>query len=162
MLWHVPAFTLAAVSTLALGVGATTAIFSAANAALLRPLPYPNSHDLRTVRTIFTDGNVTSGRVAPVELTRLNDRSLPIERAAVSAKFDATLLLPDNQPRAVIAHGVSDGFFELFGLPHTLGRGFVPEHYQANGSPAVIISHRLWREVFNSDPAIVGKPLRLA
>ena len=162
MLWHVPAFTLAAVSTLALGVGATTALFSAANAALLRPLPYPNSHDLRTVRTIFTDGNVTSGRVAPVELTRLNDRSLPIERAAVSAKFDATLLLPDNQPRAVIAHGVSDGFFELFGLPHTLGRGFVPEHYQANGSPAVIISHRLWREVFNSDPAIVGKPLRLA
>ncbi|MET0163580.1 MAG: ABC transporter permease, partial [Vicinamibacterales bacterium] len=162
MLWHVPAFTLAAVSTLALGVGATTAIFSAANAALLRPLPYPNSHDLRTVRTIFTDGNVTSGRVAPVELTRLNDRSLPIERAAVSAKFDVTLLLPDNQPRAVIAHGVSDGFFELFGLPHTLGRGFVPEHYQANGSPAAIISHRLWREVFNSDPAIVGKPLRLA
>ena len=162
MLWHVPAFTLAAVSTLALGVGATTAIFSAANAALLRPLPYPNSQDLRTVRTIFTDGNVTSGRVAPVELTRLNDRSLPIERAAVSAKFDVTLLLPDNKPRAVIAHGVSDGFFELFGLPHTLGRGFVPEHYQANGSPAVIISHRLWREVFNSDPAIVGKPLRLA
>ena len=163
MLWHVPAFTLAAVSTLALGVGATTAIFSAANAALLRPLPYPNSQDLRTVRTMFTDGNVTSGRVAPVELTRLNDRSLPIERAAVSAKFDVTLLLPDNKPRAVIAHGVSDGFFELFGLPHTLGRGFIPEHYQANGpSPAVIISHRLWREVFNSDPAVVGKPLRLA
>ncbi len=162
MLWHVPAFTLAAVSTLALGVGATTAIFSAANAALLRPLPYPNSQDLRTVRTMFTDGNVTSGRVAPVELTRLNDRSLPIERAAVSAKFDVTLLLADNKPRAVIAHGVSDGFFELFGLPHTLGRGFVPEHYLANGSPAVIISHRLWREVFNSDPAIVGKPLRLA
>jgi len=162
MLWHVPAFTLAAVSTLALGVGATTAIFSAANAALLRPLPYPNSQDLRTVRTMFTDGNVTSGRVAPVELTRLNDRSLPIERAAVSAKFDVTLLLADNKPRAVIAHGVSDGFFELFGLPHTLGRGFVPEHYQANGSPAVIISHRLWREVFSSDPAIVGKPLRLA
>ena len=162
MLWHVPAFTLAAVSTLALGVGATTAIFSAANAALLRPLPYPNSQDLRTVRTMFTDGNVTSGRVAPVELTRLNDRSLPIERAAVSAKFDITLLLADNKPRAVIAHGVSDGFFELFGLPHTLGRGFVPEHYLANGSPAVIISHRLWREVFNSDPAIVGKPLRLA
>ena len=163
MLWHVPAFTLAAVSTLALGVGATTAIFSAANAALLRPLPYPNAQDLRTVRTMFTDGNVTSGRVAPVELTRLNDRSLPIERAAVSAKFDVTLLLPDNKPRAVIAHGVSDGFFELFGLPNTLGRGFVAEHYQANApSPAVVISHRLWREVFNSDPAIVGKPLRLA
>ena len=163
MLWHVPAFTLAAVSTLALGVGATTAIFSAANAALLKPLPYPNAQDLRTVRTMFTDGNVTSGRVAPVELTRLNDRSLPIERAAVSAKFDVTLLLPDNKPRAVIAHGVSEGFFELIGLPNTLGTGFVAEHYKGNGTdPVVVISHRLWREVFNSDPAIVGKPLRLA
>jgi putative ABC transport system permease protein len=55
MLWHVPAFTVAAVATLALGIGATTAIFSAANAALLRPLSYPNSEDLRTVRTMFTD-----------------------------------------------------------------------------------------------------------
>jgi hypothetical protein len=162
MLWHVPAFTLAAVSTLAFGIGATTAIFTAANAALLRPLPYPNAQDLRTVRTIFTDGNVTSGRVAPVELNRLNDRSLPIERAAVSAKFDVTLLLPDNRPRAVIAHGVSEGFFELIGLPHTLGRGFAAEHYTNNGTqPVVVISHRLWREVFDSDPAIVGKPARL-
>jgi putative ABC transport system permease protein len=162
MLWHVPAFTLAAVSTLALGIGATTAIFSAANAALLRPLPYPNAQDLRTVRTTFTDGNVTSGLVAPVELTRLNDRTLPIERAAVSRKFDVTLLLADNTPRAVIAHGVSEGFFELFGLPNTLGRGFAAEHYQPKGPSAVVISHRLWREVFNSDPAIVGKTVRLA
>lgn len=165
MLWHVPAFTLAAVATLALGIGATTAIFSAANAALLRPLPYPNAQDLRTVRTIFTDGNVTSGRVAPVELTRLNDRSLPIDGAAVSIKFDVTLLLSDNRPRAVIAHGVSEGFFEVLGLPNTLGRGLAKEHYQGNTAGpigVVVISHRLWREVFNSDPAIIGKPLRLA
>jgi putative ABC transport system permease protein len=162
MLWHVPAFTLAAVGTLALGIGATTAIFSAANAALLRPLPYPNAHDLRTVRTMFTDGNLTSGLVAPVELRRLNDRALPIERAAVSSKFDVTLLLADNTPRAVIANGVTAGFFELFGLPHTLGIGFTPEHYEPKGARTVVISHRLWREVFNSDPAIVGKTLRLA
>ena len=162
MLWHVPAFTLAAVSTLALGIGATTAIFSAANAALLRPLPYPDSQDLRTVRTAFTDGNVTSGLVAPVELNRLNDRSLPIEGAAAAAKFDVTLLLADDTPRAVIAHGVSEGFFELFGLANTLGRGFGAEHFQPKGPPAVVISHRLWREVFNSDAAIVGKTVRLA
>jgi putative ABC transport system permease protein len=162
MLWHVPAFTLAAVSTLALGIGATTAIFSAANAALLRPLPYPNSQDLRTVRTMFTDGNVTSGLVAPVELNRLNDRTLPIERAAVSLRFDVTLLLADNTPRAVIGYGVSDGFFELLGLPNTLGRGFTTENYTPKGPTGVVISHRLWREIFNSDPAVVGKSVRLA
>jgi putative ABC transport system permease protein len=161
MLWHVPAFTLAAVGTLALGIGATTAIFSAANAALLRPLPYPNAEDLRTVRTTFTDGNVTSGLVAPVELNRLNDPTLPIERAAISAKFDVTLLLSDNTPKAVIAHGVSNGFFELFGLPNTMG-GFAAEHYQQKGPPAVVISHQLWREAYNSDPAILGKTMQLA
>jgi hypothetical protein len=155
MLWHVPAFTLAAVSTLALGVGATTAIFSAANAALLKPLPYPNAQDLRTVRTMFTDGNVTSGRVAPVELTRLNDRSLPIERAAVSAKFDVTLLLPDNRPRAVIAHGVSEGFFELHRpAQHALGRRLVCRALSraTERIRVVVISHRLWREVFQQRP----------
>jgi predicted permease len=162
MLRHVPAFTLAAVATLALGIGATTAIFSAANAALLRPLPYPNAQDLRTVRTMFTDGNVTSGLVAPVELGALNDRTLPIERAAVSRKVDVTLLLPDNRPRAVNAHGVSEGFFELFGLPNTLGRGFAEEHWARQGPIVAVISQRLWHEVFNSDPAIVGKTLRLA
>ena len=162
MLWHVPAFTVAAVATLALGIGATTAIFSAANAALLRPLAYPNSEDLRTVRTMFTDGNVTSGLVAPVELNRLNDKTLPIERAAVSRKFDVTLLLPDNRPRAAIAYGVSEGFFELFGLPNTLGRGFAAEHWERQSPNVVVISQRLWREVFNSDPAIVGKAVRLA
>ena len=161
MLWHVPAFTLAAVGTLALGIGATTAIFSAANAALLRPLPYPNAEDLRTVRTMFTDGNVTSGLVAPVELNRLNDPTLPIERAAISRKFDVTLLLSDNTPRAMIGHGVSNGFFELFGLPNTIG-GFAAEHYQPKRPSAVVISHRLWREVYNSDPAIVGKTMQLA
>jgi hypothetical protein len=65
MLRRTPAFTLAAITTLALGIAASTAIFSAANAALLKPLPYPRAEDIWTVRTDFTDGNQTTGLVAP-------------------------------------------------------------------------------------------------
>src|SRR5437588_1808164 len=76
-----PAFTLAAVATLAIGIGATTAIFSTVNATLLRPLPYARSEDLVALRTRYLDGRVTTGMVAPVEIARLNEAKGSIERA---------------------------------------------------------------------------------
>ncbi|HEX4137055.1 MAG TPA: ABC transporter permease [Bryobacteraceae bacterium] len=164
-----PAFTLAAVGTLALGIGATTAIFSVANAALLRPLPYPHSEDLRTVRTKFTDGRVTSGLVGPLEMTRLKcpgpcseSPALPIVNAAMSLRQDMTLLLRDGTPRALAASGVDEGFFPLFGVPLILGGGFTPEHFQRNGPSGAVISTRLWKSAFAGDPGIVGKALTLA
>src|ERR1700729_312663 len=72
-----PAFPLAAIGTLALGIGATTAIFSTVNAALLRPLPYAQAEDLYSVRTTLTDGRPTTGLVSPVEVLRLNDLNGP-------------------------------------------------------------------------------------
>jgi hypothetical protein len=131
-LLRTPAFTLAAVGTLAIGIGATTAIFSVAHAALLRPLPYPGSGDLRTVRTTFTDGRVTSGLVGPLEMTRLKDPKLPIVRAAMSLRLDATLLRNGEAPLALAAAGVDEHFFPLFGLPPQLGAGFTPEQFAAN------------------------------
>ena len=94
-----PAFTLAAVSTLALGIGATTAIFSVANATLLRPLPYPHAEDIWAVRTKFTDGRVTTGLVGPVEFTPLKNPTGPIMNAALSLRQDLTLLLHDGISR---------------------------------------------------------------
>ena len=161
MLRRSPAFGIAAVSTLALGIAATTAIFSTANAALLRPLPYPNWQDLHTLRTTLTTGSMTSGLVAPVELNRLQDPSLPIAGVALVGRFEGTLLLADNTPLPVLAYGVSERFFEVFGRPHTLGAGFTPEHFRKVAS-AVVISHRLWREALGSDPGIIGKTLRFA
>jgi len=157
-----PAFPLAAIATLALGVGATTAIFSTVNAALLRPLPYPDARDLYSIRTTLTDGRVTTGMLAASELARLNDPGLSIARAAGLQPQEATLLSKDGTPRRTRVYAVTEGFFELFGLPMSVGPGFTPRQYAVNGPPVVVISRRIWRDEFASDPAVVGKTIRFA
>jgi putative ABC transport system permease protein len=168
-----PAFPLAAIATLALGIGATTAIFSTLNAVLLKPLPYPQADDLYNIRTALTDGRVTTGMLSNGEISRLNGTTTSILRAAGLQSNDLTLLHPDGTPQHVKLYGVTEGFFEVFGLPMTLG-GFTHEHFarpapQAPGTqgpppapPVVVISYRVWQDLYNGDPAIVGKPIRFA
>ena len=175
-----PAFPLAAVTTLALGIGATTAIFTTLNAVLLKPLPYPNPEDLYSIRTTLTDGRVTTGLVAGSEIFRLNDPNLSIARAAALQGFDVTYLHGDGTPQHFRMYAVTTGFFELFGLPMAKG-GFTadqfvpipPPQQPAPGGPpgpppppppppAIVISHRVWKNLFGSDEQIVGKPIRFA
>jgi predicted permease len=164
-----PAFPLAAIATLALGIGATTAIFSTLNAVLLKPLPYPHPEDLYGIRTNLTDGRVTTGLLSGGEVYRLNAPNLSIERAVGVQPGDVTLLLADGKPKHVRIYGVTEGFFELFGLPLTKGPGlehdeFVPfapnAQQQAPPPGGVIISTRVWRDLYNSDPNVVGTPIR--
>jgi predicted permease len=168
-----PGFFLTAVATLALGIGATTAIFTALSAVLLEPLPYPNPDDLYSLRTTLTDGRVTTGLLSGGEIYRLNDSTLSIERAAGFQPGDLTLLARDDTPSRVTVYGVSEGFFELFGLPMTIG-GFSHDDFtpiqppppnappQQGPLPPVVISTRLWKTLYNGDPAVVGKPIRFA
>jgi putative ABC transport system permease protein len=156
-----PAFPIAAVATLAIGIAATTAIFSTVNAALLTPLPYPNSGDLYALRTALTDGRVTTGNLAPVEIVRLNDPALSIARAAGLQGNDVTLLQNDGTPVKTRAYAVSEGFFDLFGLPMTLG-GFAKTPVSNDGPPTVVVSYRIWQDMFGGDPAVIGKALRFA
>src|SRR4051812_18134436 len=116
-----PAFPLAAIVTLALGIGATTAIFSTLNAVLLKPLPYPHPEDLYNIRTRLTDGRVTTGMLSNGEISRLNGTTTSIVRAAGLQQIDLTLLHQDGTPQHVKVYGVTEGFFELFGVPMTLG-----------------------------------------
>src|SRR4029077_7850216 len=91
-----PGFPLTAIATLALGIGATTAIFTALSAVLLKPLPYPNAQDLYGLRTAFTDGRVTHALLSGAEIFRLNDPKLSIGRAAGFTPGDLTLLAADG------------------------------------------------------------------
>ena len=168
-----PGFPLTAIATLALGIGATTAIFTALSAVLLKPLPYPNPDDLYSLRTALTDGRITTGLLSGGEIYRLNDPSLSIERAAGFQSGDLTLLAADDTPSHVTVYGVTEGFFELFGLPMTIG-GFSSTDFtpfqppapnappQQGPLPAVVISTRLWKTLYNGDPAVIGKPIRFA
>src|SRR5262245_7027320 len=155
------AFPLAAIATLAIGIAATTAIFSTVNAALLKPLPYPNPGDLYSLRTALTDGRVTTGNLSPVEIIRLNDPNLSVVRAAGLQGNDVTLLQNDGTPGKTRAYAVSEGFFELFGLPLTLG-AVSKSSPGPNEPPTVIISYRMWQNLFAGDPAVAGKAIRFA
>src|ERR1700741_4153704 len=93
-----PAFPLAAIATLALGIGATTAIFSTLNAVLLKPLPYPQAEHLYNIRTTLTDGRITTGLLSNGEISRLNGTTSTIVRAAGMQQADLTLLHEDGTP----------------------------------------------------------------
>jgi putative ABC transport system permease protein len=168
-----PGFPLTAIATLALGIGATTAIFTTLSAVLLKPLPYPNPQDLYSLRTALTDGRVTTGLLSGGEIYRLNDPKLSVDRAAGFQSGDLTLLAADETPSHVQVYAVTEGFFELFGLPMTLG-GFAHDDFvafqpplpnappQPGPLPAVVISSRLWKQFYNADPGVVGKPIHFA
>ena len=151
-----PVFAVTAVATLALGIGATTAIFSTVNAALLRPFPYPRPDDLYAIGQRFVDGSLTSGLIAPVEFTRLNRAGSSVMRAAGVNRFDTTLLRDDAAPMRTEVYSATEGFFEVFGLPLTLGRTFTHEDHLLRGPGFVILSYRAWRDIFGRH----GRPLR--
>jgi len=158
-LWRQPTFSVTAVVTLAVGIGATTAIFSTVNATLLRPLPFPQSEDLYTLSTTLVDGRWTSGRVTAAYLAAINESAPSVIRAVASVDSENILISDEGENREALVHGVSEGFFDLFGLPMAEGRALGPEDYPSEN---VVISHRVWGEMFGRDPAAVGRSIQLA
>lgn len=160
-----PAFTVAAVATLAVGIGATTAIFSTVNATLLRPLPYPEADRLVDVHTTFVDGRVTTGLVANAEIVAL--RRLPIVAGVggvIRQPFDATMKGDDGSSTGVVIRLITDGFFDTLGLPLSRGRVFTAEEHRDGPGlrpSALVMSHRAWTQKFGADPDIIGRVIRI-
>jgi predicted permease len=158
-----PSFLTMAVTALALGIAAPTALFAVVEATLLRPLPYSHAEDVYTVRTTMTDGRFTIGLVASEELTSLRRATDLVTASALVLRRDDSFAGDSNTAATQLsAVAVSEGFFELFGMPMAQGRAFNADDYEANAVNSVVISSRLWQRVFGGDSALVGKTIRLA
>ena len=153
-----PAFSITVVLTLALGIGANTAVFSAINSVLLRPLPFPNSDRIVSLAQIHS--KTPQPQIAPIRLEDWNHMNHTFE--AISGYFtqDDTELsgdLPEKLTHAFVA----PRFLEVWGIAPQLGRDFSPDEEHSGGPNAVLISDRYWRRHFGARPDVIGKTLRL-
>jgi macrolide transport system ATP-binding/permease protein len=155
-----PGFTAVAALSLAIGIGANSAMFSFADALVLRPLPVPQASEVVTVNL-----TAKSARFSPLswpEYCDFRDRSKTL-RSLVAYQIVPFGLSasPDELPQITYGMLVSANFFSGLGVPPVLGRDFLPEEDSPAGEPAAILSHAFWKERFNADPNIIGRSLRL-
>jgi putative ABC transport system permease protein len=153
-------FTTTAVLTLALGIGATVAMFSILQAALLRSLPYPDSQELALGRATF-DGRVNMTCSFTDYLSHKEGSDAFEVMAAVLGPQRYTLTGRDI-PIRVSAHWVTGNLFDALGVEPAMGRTFLPEEGEPGGADVVVISQGLWQRWFGGDPGVVGKTLDVA
>ena len=154
-----PGFTLVAVLTLALGLGANTAIFSVVNAVLLRPLPFPDPGRLVVVSETHAE-RAGAETVSPHSLEDWQARSHTIEEFGAWRDWHFTLK-SDNHPEGVASGIATPSFFHLLGAKPILGRSFSPEEDQPGRNHVILISEALWKRRFAADPGIIGRELTL-
>ncbi|HET9528798.1 MAG TPA: ABC transporter permease [Blastocatellia bacterium] len=155
-----PGFTLIAVITLALGIGANTAIFSLVNAVLLRPIPFPESEQLVTV---WEDASVIGfprGEAAPANYVDWKAQQSVFEDLA-ALSWQSLALTSDGEPERVSAYGVTSNLFPLLGVQPALGRIFLPEEDSPGASKVAILSHALWQRRYGGDHSIIGRDITL-
>jgi len=150
-----PGFTLVAVATLAIGIGANTAIFSIVNAVLLRPFPFPQPDQIVMVSEVA--GGIVS---YPNFADWKDDRNLFASTSAVRSN-ESYNFTGAGEPERLQGRLVSAGFLSTLRVQPLLGRDFVDDDDQPSATPTVLLSHAFWSRRFNADQAIVGKPITL-
>jgi putative ABC transport system permease protein len=164
-----PAFTFVAVVTLALGIGASTAIFSVVNAVLLKPLPFKNSDRLVMLwEQTLRDGELrptSSQRISccrnnPINFIAWRDQNQSFEQMAAFMQVLVNLI-GDGEPEQVPALVVVNPFFEVLGIQPVLGRTFRPEEDTPGNNNVVIVSHELWQRRWGGNPDVVGRKLTM-
>ncbi len=154
-----PGFTLIAIVTIALGIGANTAIFSVVNALLLRSLPYPDSNRLVTMSGYGEKG--PDGNTGYATFVDWRDRSKLFEQLAIIRSWGGTVT-GQGEPEMINGLRVSNGYFQMLGVSPALGRGFKVEEDRPAARFVIMLSHAFWQRRFNSDPNVIGKPMTLS
>ncbi|MCI0489449.1 MAG: ABC transporter permease [Blastocatellia bacterium] len=149
-----PGFVLVAVFTLALGIGANTAIFSVVNAVLFRPLPYTEPDRL----VVALHGGTSP--VSPADFNDWREQNQVFEEMAAAEMWGPNLT-GREQPEQLQAVRATDNLFTMLGVQPRLGRAFLPGDDDLQAAPVVVLSHRLWQRRFGGDPGIIGQTLTL-
>lgn len=152
-------FTLTAVGILAVGIAACVAAFSIVSQTLLRPLPYPQPDRIVTVWERRANDAVPADP-APGNFLDWRERATSFSHLAAADPHSRDYTGGDR-PEVLLGTNVTEGFFDVFGLPPLHGRFFRPEEHQKGAGPVVVLSAALWHRLFASDPAIVGRSILL-
>ena len=153
-----PGFSVVAVLTLALGIGATSAMFSVVNGVILRPLPYPQPHELASVAEIVPQFGRFS--VAPATFLDWRAQNTVFEHIVAYTGGSATFMDADG-PDRVINAAVSWDAFELLRVAPALGRGFRAEEDAPGKANVIVLSHGMWQRRFGGDPGVLGRSISL-
>ena len=153
-----PGFTIVAALTLALGIGANTAIFSAVNAVLLKPLPFPESQQLVDLSETFKPNGWGSVSVPTFEDWRNQNTVFTGISAYLFAGFN---LEGGDTPQRIQGMNVSANYFDVLGVKPTLGRGFLPGEDVAGNERVVVVGDELWRSTFAANPNIINQTIPL-
>ncbi|NIR46261.1 MAG: ABC transporter permease [Gemmatimonadetes bacterium] len=152
-----PGYTAVALITLALGIGANTAIFSLVQGVLLRPLPYPDADRLVRIWEISSDGHVMQG--AWRNFTDWREHAESLDGLTAHGAGGTSTVLGTGRPLRVGVTNVSEGFFRTIGVQPARGRAMLPEEHRLGADPAVVVSDAFWRTHLGADPDLESRRL---
>ncbi|UCG89105.1 MAG: ABC transporter permease [Gemmatimonadota bacterium] len=154
-----PLFTVVAATTLALGIGANTTVFSIVNSMLLHPLPYPEPEQLVTLNHIYPSQDLVVG-VSPPGFRDYRDRTQSFESVAITRDGSATLT-GAGEPVRVVGSRVSADYFRVYGVAPALGRSFLPEEDSPGNQHVLVISDGFWKLRLGGDPNVLDRSIVL-
>jgi putative ABC transport system permease protein len=160
MLRRSPGFTVVAILTLAIGIGANAAMFSIINTVLLRQLPFPDAQRIVFVWGTDPNRNVTRGVASPAEFLDWREQGRSFEELSAWRTWFYNLT-GTNEPEQVFGVHASSNFFRLLGITPVLGRDFIAEEDQPGHDQVAMITYGLWQRRFGGDPGIVGRSILL-
>ncbi len=158
-----PGFALTAILTLALGIGAVTSVFSVVNAVLLKPFAFRDPGQLVVLREVVEEMKAQYPAIPfnYLHYTRLKKDSKTLQDMALFENHGVSVSTGGDHPRIIGSMLVSPNFFSVLGVQPAVGRGFTPEEATEGHSAVIVLSWEGWRELFNSDPSVVGRTLRM-